>query len=188
MKKNETKTKNTYGKEAWRNKELTPLCRLQLADLEMLKCVADICEKNGITYFLSAGTFLGAVRHKGFIPWDDDVDIRLPRPEYERLARVLRRELPAPYELSFYPYDRTSNRHYMRVIDPRMRVFYLEHNREVGAWMDIFPLDGMPKPGIRNKIRQYRLLFGRMMIHTWTICIWISWFHSNARGSGWIRP
>ena len=56
--------------------------------LEMLAAFDQFCEKNGLTYFLTFGTLLGAIRHKGFIPWDDDVDISMPRKDYDRLIQL----------------------------------------------------------------------------------------------------
>ena len=64
--------------------EIEELKHLQL---EILLDVANYCENNGIHYFLSGGTMLGAVRHQGFIPWDDDIDINMPRPDYNRFIK-----------------------------------------------------------------------------------------------------
>ena len=66
-------------------KELS-LREIQLSSLYILKAIADICEKHGIEYSLAYGTLLGAVRHKGFIPWDDDIDIMMSRPNYNRFV------------------------------------------------------------------------------------------------------
>ena len=60
-------------------KKVTPLRQLQLTELEILKKIIKICDEENIQYYLMGGTFLGAIRHKGFIPWDDDIDISMPR-------------------------------------------------------------------------------------------------------------
>ena len=68
-------------------KELTIEEHKKLA-LDILIDVADFCEKNGIRYFLAYGTLIGAIRHKGYIPWDDDIDIMIPRPDYDKFLKL----------------------------------------------------------------------------------------------------
>ena len=69
---------------------------IQLINLEMLDAFDAFCKKHGLPYCLCGGTLLGAVRHKGFIPWDDDLDVFMARPDYERLIEVCRTETIAP--------------------------------------------------------------------------------------------
>ena len=68
--------------------------RAWAAELEVLSVIADVCERHHLQYFADYGTLLGAVRHKGFIPWDDDIDICMLREDYMELIRVLPEELP----------------------------------------------------------------------------------------------
>jgi lipopolysaccharide cholinephosphotransferase len=70
------------------------LREIQLASLEILKVITAICDRHGISYYLDSGTLLGAVRHKGFIPWDDDIDIIFWRKDYNKLLETLEHELP----------------------------------------------------------------------------------------------
>lgn len=140
------------------------LRKLQMVELAMLKEVVRICEKHHLTYYLSAGTFLGAVRHKGFIPWDDDADVRMPRPDYEKLLEILPGELRAPYTIKHFLYDSSVHRYYLRINDPRVKLkrTHSKTGEISNAWLDVFPLDGMPKNKLHNKLRQFRLLYRRM--------------------------
>lgn len=111
--------------------------------LEVLQRTAEFCDHHDITYFLAAGTMLGAIRHKGFIPWDDDIDISIPRPDFERLLKIFNVD---HLELN-YP-DRCANYYYpfLKISDNRT---YLkeEYTSEMnlGVHIDVFPLDGFPE-------------------------------------------
>ena len=73
------------------NTENSGMHRLQTVNLEMIKLFTEICRKYDLTYFALGGTLLGAVRHQGFIPWDDDVDMGMPRPDYERFRKIAKK-------------------------------------------------------------------------------------------------
>ena len=81
------------------------LRKLQLTQVEMLKEIRRVCEKLNIQYFLIDGTLLGAVRHKGFIPWDDDLDIAMTRPEYDKFVKFAPNELSTEYFLQNWHSD-----------------------------------------------------------------------------------
>jgi len=71
--------------------------RVQPVLMEMLREIVRVCEENGIHYILYRGTLLGAIRHKGFIPWDDDMDIAMPRKDYERFCQIASQKLAPEY-------------------------------------------------------------------------------------------
>ena len=77
----------------------------QLKMLEMLKYIDQVCRKHAIDYWLCSGTLLGAVRHGGFIPWDDDVDIEMRKEDYQRLIEILKRDIKAGYALQIHETD-----------------------------------------------------------------------------------
>ena len=121
--------------------------RLWLCLLDMLECVAAICDKHGLTYYLGGGTLLGAVRHGGIIPWDDDIDIHLMREDYDRLQEILPNELPRHYFMQNSATDPEYTITHLKIRDARYSAIPLYHVREhavynMGAFLDIFPLDG----------------------------------------------
>ena len=122
-------------------KEMT-LREIQLFSLEILKDVHSFCVKNGIKYSLCGGTLIGAVRHAGFIPWDDDIDINMPRADYDRFCKTYRSER---FKL-ISPEDKESLITFARVCDTELTFressFSPWATVETGVWIDIFPMDG----------------------------------------------
>ncbi len=118
--------------------------KLQQVELRLFKSFLTICEKEKLRYFLIGGTLIGAVRHKGFIPWDDDIDIGMPRKDYEKFIQVASRYLPDCYFLQTMKSDRNYPYPFAKIRDNN--TLYLEDllaHQEMhhGIWIDIFPLD-----------------------------------------------
>ena len=130
------------------NPEGSILRKQQLRMLEMLMVIDTICKKHNIPYWLSSGTLLGAARHKGFIPWDDDLDIEMLREDYIRLMKILPHELPGDMALQNNETDPNYIFIFAKVRDKNS---YLEEPnsydrifRERGIFIDIFPLEEIP--------------------------------------------
>lgn len=118
------------------------------AELETLSTFQSVCEKNGLTFWMYAGTLLGAVRHRGFIPWDDDVDVAMPREDYQKLLQLPPTELPGDYHLlsphnrDYYPDVDNSfcNTLHIHKDDVHLRQF---HGFPYPVGIDIFPFDNI---------------------------------------------
>lgn len=118
---------------------------LQSIELEILLEVDRICKKHNIKYFLVAGTLLGAIRHKGFIPWDDDVDICMPIEDYYKFCKVAKTELKKDYFLQNFKTD-FSDRWFAKVRKSNTTCIekgYINSKIHQGIWIDIFPLIGV---------------------------------------------
>lgn len=130
------------------NPEGSLLRRQQMRMLEILLEVDRICKKHDIPYWLSSGTLIGAMRHDGFIPWDDDLDIEMMHKDYLRLMEVLPKELPEWLALQNSDTDPNYFYFYAKVRDKRSRM--LEQNgydrlwQEQGIYIDIFPMEHHP--------------------------------------------
>ena len=121
-------------------REICNLSEIKKIELDILRAFRSFCEKNSLRYFLAYGTLLGAVRHGGFIPWDDDIDVAMPRTDYERFLKEFRDERYEVYDLSkkgyFYPFAKLCDT--TTVLIEEMSV-----KNSIGVYIDIFPMDGI---------------------------------------------
>lgn len=117
--------------------------KIKLIELDILSYIDEICKENNFRYYLCGGTLLGAVRHKGFIPWDDDIDICMPRPDYDDFVDLLKKNEGKYHILT------TSQENYYynfaKVVDSETELIeygYLPIEN-MGVYVDVFPLEGM---------------------------------------------
>ena len=137
--------------------EGTPLRALQLVELDLMERIDAIFKELGLRYYLLGGTLLGAVRHGGFIPWDDDVDIAMLREDYERFCSVAH-ELPAPYVFEDMFSRRDFTCIYGKCYDTSTK--YVEEKAKDldichGIFLDIFPIDNIT---LKSRRRQCRIV------------------------------
>ena len=136
--------------------------------LEILKEIREICEANDIRYYLAYGSLLGAVRHKGFIPWDDDIDIVMPRPDYLdflKIAKSKRFDLIA-FENNddyIYSFAKASDKNTLITMEG------IRCKTEIGVSVDIFPIDGAGQTveEAQNSFGSTTVLYGLAIATTW---------------------
>ncbi len=145
----------------------TELRTMQLIELDMLKTLIQLFQKHNIRYYALGGTLLGAVRHKGFIPWDDDIDVGVPRPDYERFLKIAETELPENLKVVYFRNMNEKRPIYASQVQNQDTVI-VQHaaNKDnvTKVWIDVFPLDGMPDNSLMRKIQSFHLLYRRMRI------------------------
>ncbi|MDQ8371298.1 LicD family protein [Enterococcus faecium] len=133
--------------------------KIHEAELEVAKHFVEICKKNNLEYFMLGGTFLGAVRHKGFIPWDDDMDFGMPRRDYEQFIKIVKTQNNGDYLLAIFE-DGNNHDYPIKLESTKQRIkeFSTGKERVRNAWIDIFPLDGMPNSKLAQNVQKFRLL------------------------------
>ncbi|RKM60416.1 LicD family protein [Butyrivibrio sp. CB08] len=144
------------------------LKKLQSHELEMLVEVDRICKKNSINYTIIGGTLLGAVRHGGFIPWDDDADVAMLRPEYDRFCQACQRDLDKD-RFYFQNMDITPGYRWGYAKIRRKGTVFLRENQEFmpyeqGVFLDIFPQDAVPDNKILREIHSFRCFVVRKIL------------------------
>ncbi len=148
MNKVKRTTKSDYG-------EPVSVEECRKIHLKMLGSLADFCEDNNLQYYLSGGTLLGAVRHQGFIPWDDDMDLMMPREDYIQLIQHFSSDRyilsccekdPEYYSPNARVWDATTILHWDTI-----------EEKEIGAFIDIFPIDGFPTSRLLTDLHLIRL-------------------------------
>lgn len=144
------------------------LRQLQMIQMEMLVEVDRICRKCKIKYNIIAGTLLGAVRHGGYIPWDDDADVALLRPEYEKFRRACKTELD---KSRFVFQDHRNTKGYRWGYGKLRRkntLFLREHQEHMpymqGVFIDVFPLDGVPNNYFLRSLKNFECFCVRKIL------------------------
>lgn len=157
---------NSYFEDEVRDGFYVPceIKRAWAAQLEVLNDIDKVCRENGIEYFAEWGTLLGAVRHKGFIPWDDDMDISMKRHDYEKFLRIAKDKLPEGYDLYNIRTDKNVRDMLSRVINGRQidcGKIRLEkyHDFPYVVGVDIFPLDYISRNEDENELQQNLIKF-----------------------------
>jgi len=140
--------------------------QVQARLLEILKVIDQVCREHHLTYYLLAGTMLGAVRHGGFIPWDDDADVGMPRTDYDQFVAHADEWLPDGFELvsggktKGYPYP------FARVQDARSTyIMHRSYDFVGGLPIDLFPLDGMTGPSLSRSWHYFRYRRWRKILY-----------------------
>lgn len=128
--------------------------------LDLMMVFDDVCKKHNLTYFLEAGSLLGAIRHKGFIPWDDDVDVLMPRKDYQKFLE-LSNEFSAPYFLQtpytdtgyFYSFAKIRNSN-----TTGLTQMFAYQNFNNGMWLSVFPIDNWDEVGGEERYAKIKSL------------------------------
>ncbi len=125
--------------------------RIQALEFDALKQFLSVCEKLNLKYYLLGGTLLGAVRHGGFIPWDDDIDVGMPRKDYEIFVREGQSYLPPPYFIQHQTTDPEFVSGFIKIRNSNttfIETSVVGLNINHGVFIDIFPLDFYPETGV----------------------------------------
>ena len=137
---------------------------LQKKELELFKAFVGVCEKHHLQYFLVGGSALGAIRHKGFIPWDDDIDVGMPRKDYDEFIKLQQEFADTPYFIQTFKSDPCYIYNYGKLRDSSTTFIentFKNHRINHGVWIDIFPIDGFSK---EIKPREH---FKKKINHIW---------------------
>lgn len=138
------------------------LRKQQLRMLEMLQYIDFVCKKHNIRYWLCSGTLLGAVRHGGFIPWDDDVDIEMLREDYKRLIKVLHEEPSSHYAVQTYQSDSDYTLPFGKLRDLHSHVIErgVAKCKYDGCWIDLFYLEKNTYSCLKLSVGLQKFFFG----------------------------
>lgn len=122
-----------------------PIEVIQNCEFEILKYIRDVCDRNGLRYYLAYGTLIGAVRHQGFIPWDDDMDIHMPREDYLKFVEIVTANPHPYYRLIAKETSKDYTYLWAKMVDTRTEIIPVSNMKQgtrLGLFVDIFILDG----------------------------------------------
>lgn len=136
--------------------------------IEVMDVFHAFCQKHHLTYFMLGGTMLGAYRHQGFIPWDDDIDIGMPRKDYEKLLAFSGNELPEGYKIRNHRFEMGVPYAFTHFED--INTTYIEQRRSKdtyagGVYLEIFPLDDAPESFLFRIIKSYQIRYYKRILY-----------------------
>lgn len=131
-------------------------------ELEILNYIDTLCKKHNINYIINYGTLIGAVRHEGFIPWDDDIDLSMPREDYQRFINIFQKE-KSKYKLLSLETDKNYFNNFIKITDSTTKIIDTRNTKtyESGIFIDIFPIDRFDDPKVIDtcyKLESFKLL------------------------------
>lgn len=140
--------------------------KVQKLTVELLKVFIQICEKYHLRYYFTGGALIGVLRHHGFIPWDDDIDVGMPRKDYEKFLRIMQK-----YPIKGYGVcNRFTNPkwHFAMTqfvdLESEIVIHLAEKPRKANVWLDVFPLDGLPSNKLQRWLRVKNILIHRYLV------------------------
>lgn len=138
---------------------------VQSAQTEMLKRFMEFCRLHNLRWYMIGGSLIGVLRHKGFIPWDDDIDVGMPRRDYDRFI-ALQHELPAGYGLITHENNPEWQFNFAQFVDEEadIEVLMNELPRRCHVWIDVFPIDGLPAGRLAKWLHVKRILMYRYLV------------------------
>lgn len=150
--------------------------KLWSVQMELLRELQRICQKHNLTYFAIEGTLLGAVRHGGYIPWDDDIDVGMYGEDYERFCAIVESELPEYYSFQHYSTQDGFNIGFARIRDSRTTgctraeydLFLEDDGYNFGIFIDIFPIVDVPETGLKKRRQQLKGAFSNFLKRGYT--------------------
>jgi len=136
--------------------------------LDIMERFHNYCEANNLSYCLYGGTLLGAIRHKGFIPWDDDIDLIMPRPDYNRLKKYLAENPIEGLKIVDYETDKDYYLPFMKLVNTNTELTVTgTKDQKLGVFIDIFPMDGFTENSFVQRISMFKARVNFYLLYLW---------------------
>ncbi len=145
---------------------MNDLTEVHKLTLSLAKVFISLCEKHGLRYYFIGGSVIGILRHGGFIPWDDDIDIGMPRRDHDRLMEILKTDMPEGYGICNRHTDENWHFNLSQFVDMESEILIhlAQTPRSAHVWLDIFPLDGLPTGKLRRWFHVKNILLHRYLV------------------------
>ena len=140
--------------------------KVQKLTLFALNEFISFCEKHDLRYYFTGGALIGVMRHKGFIPWDDDIDIGMPRKDFDRFHKLIKYQMPEGFGICNRDTDKNWHFAMSQFIDKEseIEINLAEKTRKSHIWIDVFPLDGLPDNKIKRWLKVKYILMHRYLV------------------------